>query len=518
MNVLFVITDQQRADHVGFGGNEIVQTPHLDRVAAGGTIFDNAWVGNPVCMPNRSTIMTGRMPSVHGVITNDRSLEWGANTHVRQFRRAGWRTALIGKSHLQLGRMLGHDDHDALAATVDHGYPAGWDTYEQHGRYHGDTPDMPDDFYGFDHVEFTLDHGARMGGHHLRWCLDRGGRYEDLVGPQTSESPADRRSDRWWQLYQPPYPPELHSTNFVVERTIDFIRQAAADDQPWLAWASFPDPHHPMAAPGDWFDRYDPTTIPLPETFDDTDLLPHLPAYLRRMRNMRPSDQAYYVTPFGTDDRDLIREYLAVTYGLIEFVDEGVGRILAALDELGIADDTIVVFTSDHGDMAGDHGLCLKGLMPFRGVLQVPLVVADPRRSPARTDALAGSIDIGATLMDLCDVPPHDGIQGRSLVPVLDVPESSVRTSLLIEDDIRVESAQRRGSPSRIRTVIADELKYSRFSDGSELLFDIGKDPHEVDELAHRGGPRLERARNQLIDALMTHTDEARGVGALASN
>ena len=102
-NILFLITDQQRADHAGFAGNGVVRTPNLDGLAARGTVFDNAWVANPVCMPNRSSIMTGRLPTSHGVIFNDRSLEWGANTHVRRFREAGYRTALIGKSHLQHG-------------------------------------------------------------------------------------------------------------------------------------------------------------------------------------------------------------------------------------------------------------------------------------------------------------------------------------------------------------------------------------------------------------------------------
>ncbi|MDH3683766.1 MAG: sulfatase-like hydrolase/transferase, partial [Acidimicrobiia bacterium] len=102
-NVLFIITDQQRADHTGFSGNAVVRTPAVDALAARGTVFDNTWVSNPVCMPNRSTIMTGRMPTAHGVIFNDRSLDWNANTFVRVLRAAGYRTALIGKSHLQHG-------------------------------------------------------------------------------------------------------------------------------------------------------------------------------------------------------------------------------------------------------------------------------------------------------------------------------------------------------------------------------------------------------------------------------
>ena len=98
-NVLFIICDQLRHDHLGFAGNGIVRTPNIDALAARGMVYDNAWVANPVCMPNRSTIMTGRLPSAHGVIFNDRSLDWGANTHVRTFRNAGYRTGLFGKSH-----------------------------------------------------------------------------------------------------------------------------------------------------------------------------------------------------------------------------------------------------------------------------------------------------------------------------------------------------------------------------------------------------------------------------------
>ena len=102
-NVLFIITDQQRADHNGFMGNEVVRTPNLDALAAGGMVFENTWVANPVCMPNRCSILTGRMPTAHGVVFNDRSLDWQANTFVRRLKKSGYRTALIGKSHLQHG-------------------------------------------------------------------------------------------------------------------------------------------------------------------------------------------------------------------------------------------------------------------------------------------------------------------------------------------------------------------------------------------------------------------------------
>ena len=102
-NVLLILTDQQRADHTGFGGNEILRTPNLDALAARGTVFDRCYVANPICSPNRSTILTGRVPTAHGCIFNDRALPWTANTFARVLRGAGYRTALIGKSHLQAG-------------------------------------------------------------------------------------------------------------------------------------------------------------------------------------------------------------------------------------------------------------------------------------------------------------------------------------------------------------------------------------------------------------------------------
>ena len=142
-NVLFITTDQQRADHVGFMGNEVIRTPNLDELAACGTVMESAWVSNPVCMPNRSTIMTGRMPSPRGVIFNDRSLEWGANTFVRQFRANGYRTGLLGKSHLQHGMSRNAVMAAPGAPSVVDPYPAGWDTLDNDERYLDGAPERP---------------------------------------------------------------------------------------------------------------------------------------------------------------------------------------------------------------------------------------------------------------------------------------------------------------------------------------------------------------------------------------
>ncbi len=514
-NVLFVITDQHRADHVGFMGNDVVRTPNLDALAARGTVFENAWVANPVCMPNRSSIMTGRMPSAHGVTFNDRSLEWGAATHVRQFRDAGYRTALIGKSHLQHGMSRNAVFPVDLTPTVDHGYGAEWDGLEDFERYvDGQIPEWPDDFYGFGHVELAIDHGARVTGHHLHWALDKGGKYEDLLVPYSAEAPARQRSERWWQVYQPPYDEELHSTNFVTERTIDFINEAASSDEPWYAWASFPDPHHPMTPPGRWYDKYNPDDMVLPQSHGDP--LTNAPEYLRRIQSVHPKDQRSWVGVCGASDGQLVREAMAANYGTIEFIDDGVGRMLAAIDALGQMDNTIVVFTADHGDMMGDHGLMLKGFIPFRGTQQVPMLIVDPRepeaKGPGRTASLASSIDLSSTLMDLCDIPIHDGIQGRSLAPVMADNDESVRDHVLIEDDLRSVTAERLRIPHRIRTLVADDgTKFTRFSNGEAMLFDLAADPDEQDERSHVDPMAKADANERLVDALLLAVDDGRG-------
>lgn len=507
-NVLFVITDQQRADHTAFMGNDVVRTPSLDALAGRGTVFTNAWVSNPVCMPNRCTIMTGRMPTAHGVIFNDRSLDWNANTFVRVLRSAGYRTALIGKSHLQHGMSRNSVVPIETEPVARSPYPDGWDRLEQFERYL-EAFDDPEDFYGFDHIELAIDHGARVTGHHLRWALERGGRIEELLVPYSAQSPALDRSDRWWQLYRPPYGPELHSTTFVTERTIAFIEEATGQGRPWLAYASYPDPHHPMAGPGPWYDRHDPADMVLPASIDDP--MEGGMAHLKRIQGYTAAQQRGWVSPFGATDHELVKEAVAATYGVIEMIDDGVGQLLDAVEATGQADDTIVVFTSDHGDMMGDHGLMMKGFMPYRGTHQVPLVIADPRAEPGRTDSLVSSIDLPLTILDLCALPSFDGMQGRSLRPILADASAVVRDHVLIEDDCPPMLAAVRGTPEKMRTVVTPRLRFTRNSKGEELLFDLEADPDELDNLAGRDTARRAVAVEAMMEALLAADDLARG-------
>jgi len=506
-NVLFIITDQQRADHNGFMGNRVVRTPNLDSLAARGTVFESAWVSNPICMPNRCTIMTGRMPSNHGVIFNDRSLELNANTHVRSFRAAGYRTALLGKSHLMHGMSRNSVNAAPGGPSVLAPWPDGWDTLEDDERYWNDDPDFPDDFYGFDRVELSIDHGARVSGHHYRWAVERGADPAHLRVPQTSDNPMRRGGDVWWQIYDPPYDEEHHSTSFVADRTIDFIESATAEGAPWLAWASFPDPHHPFTPPGQWYDRHDPDDMELPATFDDP--LDGAPAYLRAFQGRTVHKMRNWVAMTGATSPEVTRAAIAANYGSIEMIDDRVGQILAAVERLGQTDDTIVVFTSDHGDMMGDHGLLLKGFMHYRGTLQVPMVIVDPRRDAGRSHSLASSIDLGPTLLELAGLEPYHGMQGHSLVPILDDPAASVRDNVLIEDDLDIPQGQAPFATS-IRTLITPTHRYTRYNTGEDGLYEVGTDDDERTNLAS-SEPELRADHIEaLTDALIDHTEKSR--------
>ncbi len=322
--------------------------------------------------------------------------------------------------------------------------------------------------------------------------------------------PGTDRSAHWKQIYRPPYPEELHSTAFVTERTKAFIQQAHDAGSPWLAWCSFPDPHHPLTPPGDWFDLYDPADMQLPESRHDT--LNHAPEHLRMFAGVHPKDQRNWVAPCGFGNDELLAQAIAATYGMISMIDHGVGQILDLLDELKVRDNTIIVFTSDHGDMMGDHSLFLKGFMHYRGVLQVPLVIDVPGLAPGVSHSLASSIDLGPTLMALCNVTAYDGIQGLSLKPIVEDPAQCVRDGVLIEDDIAVITSKLTPIPARTRTLVTEQYRFSRNSKGEEQLFDLEADPDEMQCLDE---PDLAaRLTTQMMDMMMMADDSSRGAPA----
>jgi len=344
-----------------------------------------------------------------------------------------------------------------------------------------------------------------VAGHHYRWALERGADPTVLAREWGPNNPALERYPGWWQVYQPALPEEFHSTTFVTERTIAWLESCAGATsgpgtarRPFFLQCSFPDPHHPFTPPGHWWNAYRPEDMPEPATFDDS--LAGAPAHLRLIRGMRPSRNA--VQMFGPT-RELVRHAMAAEFGLVSMLDEGIGWILAALERLGLAGDTVVVFTSDHGEMFGDHGLMLKATMHYQPCLRVPLVIARPGDRGGRTRALESSLDLAQTFLDLAGVAPFADMQGRSLVPLLADRTGAVRDHCYVEEDFPLAL---HGSPLplRTRTLITGRYRYSRYSSGDAELYDLEADPGELRNLAEEPAMRSLRAElsERLLDAI----------------
>lgn len=482
-NILFIISDQLRPDHTGFGGNKIVKTPNLDRLAKQSVQFDRTFTAHPICGPSRRTLLTGRMPSVHGSWDNGTPLDWDANTFVRVLRENGYRTGHVGKSHIQEMFDVPPDMEDAPdihrltgeGKAVNPNWGEGWDSLEYGGRHLKEWVEMPEDYYGFDHVELVCGHNDRPSGHYIHWARERGLDESRMGGPKH----ALKRFGDWNQIYQSSTPKELYPTSYITERSVAFLEKAEEDDRPFFLFASYPDPHHPFSPPSDYYDMYDADEIPLPSSFYDTheDSMP----FIQEMVANRGNDHRGPF-PFCMNEAQY-RKATAVEYGSITMLDEAVGELLATLERLGLDENTIIVFTSDHADAFGDHGLMLKHAVHYLGVLNVPLLIKAPNVKADTTQSLASLLDVGQTLLDLADCPEYKGMQGHSLTPILQDPTATVRDRVLVEEGMPVGVTQQ-GSAYCLRTLVTDEARITLY-EGLEHgeLFDLQADPDEMKNL-----------------------------------
>ena len=493
---LLLITDQHRFDYLGCYGHRVLKTPHIDAIAARGTAFDRFYVATPVCMPNRATLMTGRMPSVHGARSNGMPLPLDSNTFVDALRAGGYATALVGKSHLQNftgmppilrpppprpgDRVLdgefaearkprAYDGHD-----YDQEHPKQW----QSGQHFAMT--LP--FYGFEHVDLCTGHGDLVGGHYYAWLKAR--RPDaDALRERKNQLPHDYVCP---QAYRTPIPEELYPTSYVAEKSCEWLERHARGDRerPFFLMASFPDPHHPFTPPGRYWSMYGPQDMALPPSFAHGNRPLARPVGWALAQ--RESGQAVLTeqAAFAVDEREA-REAMALSCGMIAMIDDAIGRILGQLAGCGLADDTVVIFTTDHGDFLGDHRLLLKGPAHFEGITHVPFIWAEPGARPARrTDVLAGTLDIAASILDRARIAPYNGLQGVSLLPAINGDGGAiVRDALVIEDD-QQRAVLGCAAGARLRTLVTQRWRMTIIEgDSWGELYDLANDPHEMENL-----------------------------------
>jgi arylsulfatase len=437
-NVLLLYTDQQRWDTLRCGGNGHIHTPNLDSLAARGALFANAFANNPVCMPSRQSMLSGRYPSCVGTMDNGIEMPTDVLTVQKVLRPYGYHTANLGKLHF-----LNHSNRDHREAHPDYGFDE---------LVLSDEPGCYDDAY-------------------IKWVEREDPSQVDLCRCTSPPAVRTGRIEKHPRETTTPYVFEgredLTHSAFVADETIRCIRQHR--EEPFFAIAGFYAPHAPLNPPQRFVDLYDPASLPLP------------------IRNEGEDSR-------GLTDEDwrLVKAYY---YALISHVDDQVGRILTALEEEGLRDDTLVIFTSDHGDHLGDHGQVGKGAPGFDSCLHVPLIFSAPgsRACGTAREELVEAVDIVPTILDYCGVQTPPVMQGRSFRPLLERGNYEARRSVYMEF--------RRPFGASHKTVRTHEYWYSANNSGREMLFDLRRDPHQLCDVSKdaQHADALHEMRHELL-------------------
>ncbi len=473
-NFLFITTDQQRWDALGCAGNPNIRTPHLDALAARGLRCARAYPSNPICMPSRATMITGRSQRGHQVFEHEISLSESIPVIGDSLRAAGYATALIGKPHFK-----GWEIEDALPEYP----PSGASVDPRDGLWHGP-------YYGFDYVTYFTGHG-QPNGHWRVWLQREHPKGMELWQPDSALEPPVRPG-AWHNAI----PKEWHHTHWVADETIEWLDRRDAD-RPFFAWMSFPDPHGPLCPPAPYCYMYDAADMPSPVPPDD-DFATKPPHYAWSVAGER----SWYgggVVKDGSDETS--RRARALYYGMVSFIDDMVGSVIAELDRRGLSDNTHVIFTSDHGEMLDDHGLGGKPPMTYESVIRVPLLWAGPKVPDGRVhDGVMTHVDLVPTILDLAGAEGLPGMEGRSYVRLLRGETDEHRDAVIVE---RIGIERHTSTPIvRQKILVTDRYKLAHYgSSWPGELYDLQNDPEEFTNLWD--SPEHRAIRAELTERLL---------------
>ena len=493
-NLLFLYTDEQRYDTLAAYGNTRIQMPNLDRLAEQSTVFERAYCTQPVCTPSRCSLLTGLWPHTSGCTRNNIPLRPETKCLPEMLPTGRYLCAHHGKWHLgdEIFRQHGFDEWRSTE-----------DVYHAYYR-----PDR--------------DQSKRSDFHH--WLVARG------HTPDPNDLPPEIGS-RFFRKQIARLPEQHSRPAFLSEQAARFIRDNS--DRPWALYVNFLEPHMPFHSCRDG--QYSPDDVELPANFDPE--RPALNVLRHRLKAARYFHNGFEGQPLKTERH--WRELIARYWGLCSLVDTHVGRILDALRETGRFDNTIIVFTSDHGDMMGSHGLLGKTVM-FEQSVRVPMLIRLPGQAePRRVTGPVSQIDVVPTLLDLLGAGRREGLQGTSLRPQL-AGGGRVDRDVFIEwipdgegpgqitgagqgelPDYAAGIAPPEGLAAScadsIRTIVTtDGWKLNCSAAGEHELFDLGADPLERHNLA--GDPAVRRRMAELaerIRAWQRRTDDTLDLPAI---
>jgi len=464
MNVLLITSDQQHWYTLGLL-NPDIQTPNLDRLARSGMLCRRAYCPNPTCTPTRASIITGLMPSRHGAYSLGTRLPENVPTLGAMLSRTGYHTALIGKAHFQPLRSTGqYPSLEAPPVLQDLDF---WRNYTE-------------PFYGFQHIELARNHADEgwAGQHYAIWMEENGfTSWRDCFQPPGGHHAAQEWT---WNL-----PVKFHYNTWIAERTNAAMDACRKESKPFFIWASFPDPHPPYLAPEPWDALYDPEKMNVPrgQPGEHDRNPPHF-----GLTQQEHPDYSAWEEPDGNamhgfhshriDDARKAKN-MAVYYGMVTFMDKYIGQILDHLEETGLAENTLVMFTSDHGHLFGQHDMTAKGAFHYEDLIRVPAMVSCPGTVPAgvETDALLSLVDFTPTILTACGQPVPESLDGLNQWDVWRGVASSARDHVLVENRHQPHTLH-------LATVVDDRYKVTTYKGRAYgELFDLKNDPGEFNNL-----------------------------------
>jgi uncharacterized sulfatase len=491
LNVLLITSDQQHYDTLGVT-NPLIQTPSLDRLCREGTRFDRAYCPNPTCSPTRASLITGLYPSAHHCWSIGVKTPEDIHTVNHDLRAAGYRCSLVGKAHFQPLASLPGTENESIECQPTLRNLDFWRTF--HGPW-----------YGFDHVETARMHGdeSHAGQHYGIWLEEQGlanwlDYFQPWPRPKDFKAPYYDREKRSWSL-----PEQFHYNRWITEKTIEQLELSACTEQPFFCWCSHFDPHPPYIVPEPWSSMYRAGEM-VPGRFTDGEF-DRMPPHFRKTREEKP-DYSMYREPGGHglhgfhshlhSDEDLKRN-IACYYGMISFMDREIGRVLDKLDQLGLAENTLVVFSTDHGHFLGQHGLIAKGAFHYEDMIRVPMIARLPGRIPAGrvSTALQSLVDCAPTFLRAAGVPVPGRMQGLDQFDVWCGAKDAARRHVLVEN---------RHNPTTVhlRTYVDQRYKLTVYRDRPYgELFDLEEDPQELHN--RWDDPKYAEVKTRLLQAFV---------------
>lgn len=479
-NIVFLMADQLAAGFIGCYGSGVPSTPVLDRLAEEGVRYDQCYTTCPVCAPNRATFLTGRSPSMHGVVYNNMALPRDLPTYATVLREHGYRTGGFGKFHQTPMQMPVPDNLD---------------------------------FLGFDECAVSED---PKWGPWLEWVrTQHPEHYETALAmcwepakrPLTEAEYAAwsearmkilhplRTASEWTQMYASPLPKEVHDTTYITEVGIDFMQRHldAHADQPFFCHMSFVDPHDPYDPPAPYSTMFRPEDMPDP--------LPN--EWIQEDIKSLDSNRSYINFRDICDNVEAIRKFRAYYHGSLKFLDDQIGKIVAFLKERGIWDNTILVFTTDHGDMMGDHGLIAKGSPHYDKSIRCPLIMSGGGITPHVSDRLTCTLDFYPTFCEWAGVP-------KQHLPPLEGISFAVDAA---GESTKLDRREVYVSFGNVHTVVTDDgWRLTRFvGEEKGQMFNLREDPLESQNLYNH--PDYQAQRVRLLEQLVSAASRPHAVG-----